>query len=74
MADDLIPFVLAGQVQLWNPDTRVLYVGRTRLEVSPDVAVEMLVPNQSVTVSGYRSRHTNGPWVVTGLQIHRPGF
>jgi hypothetical protein len=72
--DDPIPFVLTGKVEFWDPTTRVLYVGRTRLEVAPGVAVETLVSEQFVSVSGHRSKHNNGPWVVTGLRMQRPGF
>jgi hypothetical protein len=67
------PFVLAGEVTSWDPDTRVLYIGDTRLEVTPGVAAETLVPKQSVTVSGYRSKDTAGPWVVTEIRVHRAG-
>jgi hypothetical protein len=46
MADDPIPFVLAGIVVSWDPVPRVLYVGSARLEVAPGVGVEILVPTQ----------------------------
>jgi hypothetical protein len=74
MADDPIPFVLAGTVESWNPIARVLYIGGTCLDVAPGVAVESLVPEQRVTVTGYQSKHTTGPWVVTKIQARRPGF
>jgi hypothetical protein len=74
MTDDPIPFVLAGEVQSWDPITRVLYVGQTRLDVAPDVAVEALVPKQSVTVTCYRSKHGAGSWVVLEIKAYRLGF
>ncbi len=74
MADDPIPFVLAAEVESWDPATRVLYVGQIRLEVAPDVVVEILVPKQSVMVTAYRSKSYGGPWVVTGIQVYPPGF
>jgi hypothetical protein len=70
--DDPISFVLAGKVEFWDPDARVLYVGRTRLEVAPGVAVETLVPKQFVTGTGHRSKHNSGAWVVTGLRSCLP--
>ena len=74
MADDPIPFVLAGIVVSWDPVPRVLYVGSARLEVAPGVGVEILVPRQRVTVTGHRPKHDGGPWVVTKIEAHRPGF
>jgi hypothetical protein len=74
MADDSIPFALAGKVVTWDPTNRVLYVGSTRLEVAPGVGVEILVPTQRVTVTGHRPKHDGGPWVVTKIEEHRPGF
>jgi hypothetical protein len=74
MADDPTPFVLAGTVVSWDPAARVVYVGSARLEVAPGVAVEVLVPKQRVTVSGHRPKHDGGPWVVTKIEAHRPGF
>jgi hypothetical protein len=53
---------------------RVLYVGSTRLEVAPGVAVEALIPKQRVAVTGHRQKHDEGPWVVTKIEAHRPGF
>jgi hypothetical protein len=45
MADERILFALAGEVHSWDPITRVLHMGNTRLEIAPGVAVEALVPN-----------------------------
>jgi len=73
MADDSIPFVLAGQVEAWDPLARVLYVGDTRLEVAPGVPVNVVVQDR-VAVTGHRSKHPAGPWVVTSIRAHRPGF
>ena len=74
MADDQIPFVLAGTVVSWDPVPRVLYVGSARLEVTAGLSVEALVPKQRVTVTGHRPKHDGGPWVVTKIETHRPGF
>ena len=63
MADDAFPFVLAGTAESWDPAVRVLYVGSTRLEVAPGMAVEALVP-----------KHDGGRWVVTKIEARRPGF
>ena len=57
----------------WDPETRVSYIGGAGLEISPGVALEAL-PNQSVTVSGYRSKHDSGPWLVTEIRSIRPGL
>ena len=74
MADDPIPFVLAGSVVSWDPVPRVLYVGSARLQLAPGLAVEALVPTQRVAVTGHRPRHDVGPWVVTKIEAHRLGF
>lgn len=74
MADDPIPFVLAGTVVSWDPAHRVLYVGSARLDVAPGVGVEALVPSQRVTVTGHRPKQDGGRWVVTKIEAHRPGF
>jgi hypothetical protein len=74
MANDPIPFVLAGAVVSWDPAARVLYIGSARLEVASDVAVQALVPKQRVAVTGHRPKHDGGPWVVTKIEVHRPGF
>jgi hypothetical protein len=74
MADTTVPFVLAGAVKSWDPTNSVLCIGHIRLEVTPGVAVEALIPNQSVTVSGYRSKHEFGVWVVTEITAHRLAF
>lgn len=70
MSDETIPFGMTGSVALWDPVTRVLLLGHACLEVAPGVAVEALVPRQSVTVSGTRAQYTAGPWVVTEIQVH----
>jgi hypothetical protein len=36
---ELVPFTMAGLVESWNRDTRVVYIGGARLEISPGVAV-----------------------------------
>jgi hypothetical protein len=46
MANDPLPFALAGAVVSWDPAARVLYIGSARLEVAAGVAVEALVPKQ----------------------------
>ena len=74
MADDQIPFALAGIVVTWDSVRRILYVGSTRLEVALGVGDEVLVPRQRVTVTGHRPKHDGGPWVVTKIEAHRPGF
>jgi hypothetical protein len=74
MADDSILFVLVGEVESWDPIARVLYVGRTRLDVAPGVAVDALIPKQPVTVTGHRGKHDVGSWVVTQIKAYRPGF
>jgi hypothetical protein len=74
MADDAVRFVLVGEVQSWDPIARVLYIGHTGLEVAPAVAVEALVPQQSVTVSGHRPKHDVGSWVVPEIKANRPWF
>jgi hypothetical protein len=33
-----------------------------------------LVPSQSVTVSGDRSKHESGPWLVMEIRPIQPGF
>jgi hypothetical protein len=71
---DPIPFVLAGVVVSWDPVPRILYVGSARLDVAPGVGVGALVPSQRVTVTGHRPRQDGGPWVVTKIEAHRPGF
>jgi hypothetical protein len=71
---DPVPFVMAGHVHSWDPATRVAYIGGARLEISLGVAAEAFVPNQSVTVSGYRSKHKSGPWLVTEILPIQPGF
>jgi hypothetical protein len=74
MADDQIPFVLAGTVVSWDFVPRVLYVGSARLEVARGVGDGLLVPRQRVTVTGHRPKQDGGPWVVTKIEAHRPGF
>ena len=75
MADDPVPFVLAGTVVSWDPVPRILYVGSARLKVAPGLSVEALVPRQRVTVTGHRPKQdSSGPWVVTKIEPHRPGF
>ena len=74
MADDPVPFVLAGTVVSWDPVPRILYVGSARLEVAPGLSVEALVSGQRVTVTGHRPKQQGGPWVVTKVETHRPGF
>ena len=74
MADDPIPFVLAGTVVSWDSAPRVLYVGSARLEVAPGVGDELIVPGQRVTVTGHRPKRGGGLWVVTKIEAHRPGF
>ena len=72
---DPIPFVLAGVVVSWDPVPRILYVGSARLDVAPGVGVGALVPSQRVTVTGHRPKQDGGgPWVVTKIEAHRPGF
>jgi hypothetical protein len=70
MSDAAIPFVLAGTVESWNPDTRVLHVAGARLDIPPGVRVDALVPGNSVTVSGHEARDGRGPWIVTKVQLN----
>ena len=42
-------------------------IGGAELQISPGVAVKAL-SNQSVTVSGYRSKHDRGPRLVTEIR------
>ena len=44
------------------------------MDIAPGVAVELLVPQQAVTVSGFRTKRDHGPWVVTEIRTSRPGF
>jgi hypothetical protein len=74
MADDPIPFVLAGKVVSWDPATRVLHIGLDRLDVAPGVDTTFLTPSESVTVTGYRAGHPSGLGVVTGILDPRPRF
>jgi hypothetical protein len=74
MADEPVPFVLVGEVKSWDSIARVLYVGDTRVEIAPGVAVEALVPQQAVTVSGHRPKHEVGSWMVTEIRAYRIGF
>ena len=48
-------------------------IGGAELQISPGVAVKAL-SNQSVTVSGYRSKHDRGPRLVTEIRSIRPGL
>jgi hypothetical protein len=57
----------------WDPETRVANIGGAELQISPGVAVKAL-SNQSVTVSGYRSKHDRGPRLVTEIRSIRPGL
>jgi hypothetical protein len=66
--DDSIPFTLAGDVRDWNPKRRVIGIGEARLGVSPEVVVDALLIGQLVTVSGYRSKFSGGPWIVTEIR------
>jgi len=63
---------MAGAVDSFDPSSRVLHMGGKRLDVSPGVATDLLIPRQLVTVSGHRSAYEFGPWVVT--EIERRGL
>jgi hypothetical protein len=73
VADDGIPFTLAGQVAWWDPATRVLYVGSQRLSVPPSAPADFLTRDLSVTITGRRPREESATWTVTEIQPHQPG-
>jgi hypothetical protein len=74
MADNGVPFVLAGTVTSWDSVARVLDVGDQRCRVAAAVLVPRIAPGVSVTVAGRRPAIGSELWTITEIRLHEPKF
>ena len=72
--EDTIPFMLAGHIESWDPDTRVLWIGHVPLYVAPDVQMEAFGPGDVIIASGYypKGSRTDTPGTVRAVQREPP--